>query len=120
MPEDPHPRDSAAVPSYLDEYRAEVERLRCEAAEPMAPAAASMLAVLAASLPLVALLHPGLPVDLQGWQQALALFVVWLVAFRIQTVRCSRFDARWSVKIAALQAAEARRAVPARSRLRLR
>ena len=107
------PRDEAVETSYLDDYRAAVERLRGETVaevggQPMPPEKASMLAVLAASLPLMALLHPAVPVNPHGWLEALALFAVWLVAFRVQRPRYARFHARWHRKVAAHQAAEVR------------
>jgi hypothetical protein len=106
-------RDDFAETSYLDDYRAAVERLRGETAaevggQPIAPETASMLAVLVASLPLVALLHPAVPLEPHGWLAGLALLVVWLAAFRVQSLRYARFHARWRRKVALHHAEEAR------------
>jgi hypothetical protein len=105
--------DSLAETSYLDDYRAAVERLRDETVaeiggQPMPPEKLSMFAVMFASLPLVALMHPAIPIDPNGWQDGLLLFAVWLVAFRVQRLRYARFHARWHHKIAAHDAAEVR------------
>jgi hypothetical protein len=104
-------KEHPAETSYLDDYRAAVERLRSETVaeigcQPMPPEKFSMLAVMIASLPLVALMHPAIPVEPHGWQDGLALFAVWLVAFRVQGTRYARFQARWHRKIAAHHAAE--------------
>ena len=112
--------DSLADTNYLADYRTAVERLRGEAAaevggQPMLPEALSTIAVMLASLPLLATFLPAIPLEPNGWQQAGALFVVWLVAFRIQSQRYARFHARWRRKIAAHQVAEA--LVPAASYL---
>jgi hypothetical protein len=48
----------------------------------MPPEKLSMFAVMIASLPLMAMLHPAVPLEVYGWQDALALFAVWGVAFR--------------------------------------
>jgi hypothetical protein len=56
----------------------------------------------------MAMLHPALPLELHGWQDALALFAVWAVAFRVQNLRYARFHARWHGKIVAHQLAEFR------------
>ena len=106
-PREEHPPET----SYLDDYRAAVERLRGETVaeiggQPMPPEKLSMFAVMIASLPLVALMHPAIPVEPHGWQDGLALFAVWLVAFRVQSLRYARFQARWHRKIAAHHAAE--------------
>ncbi|HRO11158.1 hypothetical protein [Amaricoccus sp.] len=111
---EPSPREDSAETSYLDDYRAAVERLRGETVaevggQPMPPEKASMLAVLAAALPLLAVaLHPAVPVEPNGLQEGLALLAVWLVAFRVQSPRYARFHACWHRKIAAHQAAEVR------------
>ena len=114
--------ESFADTDYLDDYRAAVERLRGETAEeiggqPMTPEKFSMFAVMLASLPLVAMLLPAIPLELHGWQDALALFAVWGVAFRVQSLRYARFQARWSRKIAAHQVAEVRAVAGGRSYL---
>ena len=106
-------REDFAETSYLDDYRAAVERLRGETVaevggQPMAPETASMLAVLIAALPLIALLHPAVPLEPHGWQDGLALLFVWLAAFRIQSLRYARFHARWRRKVAAHNAEEVR------------
>jgi hypothetical protein len=111
---DQTPRDETlAETSSLDDYRAAVERLRDETVaeiggQPMPPEKLSMFAVMFASLPLVALMHPSIPIDPNGWQEGLLLFAVWLVAFRVQRLRYARFHARWHHKIAAHDAAEVR------------
>jgi hypothetical protein len=106
-------REELAETSYLDDYRAAVERLRGETVaevggQPMAPETASMLAVLIASLPLLALLHPAIPLQPHVWQHGSALLVVWVLAFRVQSLRYARFHARWHRKIAAHHAEEVR------------
>ena len=120
---DQTPREEQpAETSYLEDYRAAVERLRGETVaeiggQPMPPEKLSMFAMMIASLPLVALLHPAIPLEPHGWQDGLALLAVWLVAFRVQSLRYARFDARWHRKIAAHHAAEALPAVADRSLL---
>jgi hypothetical protein len=104
-------KEHPAETSYLDDYRAAVERLRGETVaeigrQPMPPEKFSMFAVMIASLPLVALMHPAIPVAPHGWQDGLALFAVWLAAFWVQRLRYARFQARWHRKIAAHHAAE--------------
>lgn len=98
--EDPH-RDEGC----LAEYRAVVARLHDETeaelgGQPMSPEKLSMIAVALASLPLVALLLPTVPLEPQVWQVAAAEIAVWLAAFRIQSLRYDRFDARLRRKIA--------------------
>lgn len=115
------PREDGPA-SYLDEYRAAVERLRGETVaeiggQPMLPEKLSMFAVMVASLPLMAFLHPAIPVEPNGWHAAATLLVVWWAAFRIQNLRYARFHARWRHKIAAHHAAEAMDPVPATSYL---
>ena len=90
----------------LADYRDTVERLRDETIielgrQPMAPETASMLAVLAASLPIVAALHPANPVTLEVWQVGTILACVWIAVFRLQSSRYERFHAAWSRKVAA-------------------
>ena len=104
--------DILAEFSYLEAYRAAVERLHGETVaevggQPMTPEKFSMFAVMIASLPLVAVLHPAIPIEPHGWLDGLALLAVWLVAFRVQSLRYARFQARWHGKIAAHHAAEA-------------
>ena len=65
--------DAVADTDYLDDYRAAVERLRGETVaeiggQPMPPEKLSMFAVMIASLPLMALLHPAIPIEPHGWQ----------------------------------------------------
>lgn len=115
---DPHFSDDAPRDSWLDEYRRSVERLRGETAEelggqPMQPEALSAIALALASLPLVALLLPTIPVEPKVWQVALALVAVWGTAFRIQSARYARFHTRWQGKVVALRIA-ATTPVPAR------
>ncbi len=103
----PLPGDTApADPNCLADYRDAVERLRGETVDelgpqPMPPETASMLAVLAASLPIVAALHPANPVPLAVWQVAAILAAVWVGIFRLQRTRYDRFHAAWSRKVAA-------------------
>ena len=109
---DQTPREDAlADTDYLGHYRAAVERLRGETVaeiggQPMPPEKLSMFAVMIASLPLMAMLHPAFPLEMHGWQNALALFAVWGAAFRVQSLRYARFHTRWHRKIAAHQVAE--------------
>jgi hypothetical protein len=90
----------------LADYRQTVERLRDETVDefgrqPMAPETASMLAVLVASFPIVAALHPANPVDLAVWQVGLILVAVWSGVFGLQRGRYNRFQDAWSRKVAA-------------------
>lgn len=89
----------------LDAYREAVARLHGETVDelgrqPMAPETVAMLAVMAASLPIVAALHPGNPVELAVWQVAVLLVAVWAGAFWLQRGRYDRFEAAWSRKVA--------------------
>jgi hypothetical protein len=89
----------------LDDYRETVNRLHDETVnelgrEPMAPETAAMLAVMVASLPIVAALHPGNPVELAVWQVGLLLAAVWGGAFWLQRARYDRFEAALSRKVA--------------------
>ena len=107
LPDEEHP----AADGYLQYYRAAVERLRGETedelgAQPMPPEKLSMFAVAIASLPLVALMHPAIPLQPVGWEVGLALSVVWLIAYRFQARRYERFQAVWRRKVAAHHAAE--------------
>jgi hypothetical protein len=95
---------------WLADYRRAVERLRGETAaelggQPMPPEALSAIALAVASVPLLALLLPPVPVEPQVWQIGLAMAVVWLAAFRIQSVRYARFHDRWRRKVVGLSAA---------------
>ena len=94
----------------LDAYRGIVERSRGETIEelggqPMLPEKASTLAVMLASLPMVAALHPAMPGQLQVWQVALMQLAVWTAVFWLQRFRYNRFQACWSGKVAVLQEA---------------
>ena len=89
----------------LADYRDAVERLRNETVDelgrqPMPPETASMLAVLAAALPIVAAIHPANPVTLGVWQVGVILAAVWAAVFRVQRSRYERFHAEWSRKVA--------------------
>lgn len=89
----------------LDAYRETVERLHDETVDelgrqPMAPETVAMLAVMATSLPIVAALHPGNPVELAVWQVGALLVAVWAGAFWLQRGRYDRFEAAWSRKVA--------------------
>lgn len=91
--------------SCLADYRETVERLRDETVgelgrQPMAPETAAMLAVLVASLPIVAVLHPANPIELAVWQVGVILATVWAGAFWLQRGRYDRFQAAWSRKVA--------------------
>ena len=103
---DPQPGDDElGEAGYLEFYRSTVERLQRETAhefggQPMPPEAFSMIAVLLASLPLMALLHPGIPVDLREWQVGLTMVGVWAVAFFVQRLRYDRFQAKVRHKLA--------------------
>ena len=79
----------------------------------------SAIALASTSLPMVALMLPPVPVEPQVWQVGLALLVVWLAAFRIQSVRYARFHEALAAQGARAHAAAAVRrsrgpAVPAR------
>ena len=96
------PRDD----NYLADYRATVDRLREETAaelggQPMPPETLSMIALAVASLPLMALLLPTIPVNIATWQVALVELVVWAAAFRFQCGRYDRFQALWNRKVLA-------------------
>ena len=54
---------------------------------------------------MVALMLPPIPVEPQVWQVGLALLVVWLATFRIQSVRYARFHEHWRRKVLAHAAA---------------
>lgn len=107
------PRDEfQAEEGYLGSYRRAVERLRGETADelgaqPMPPEKLSMFAVAVASLPLIALMHPAISLEPLGWQVAVALAAVWMIAYRVQAPRYRRFQEHWHRKIAAHHAAEA-------------
>jgi hypothetical protein len=109
---DPPPCDR-----WLQDYRAAVERLREETIaeigpQPVAPEAASMIAVMVASLPMVAMLHPSIPLELQVWQVAVVQAAVWGGVFWLQRQRYERFQDRLRRRIAAHQAAEGARLAP--------
>jgi hypothetical protein len=94
------------LPDYncLADYRNAVERLRGETIEelgrqPLPPETAAMLAVLGASAPIIAALHPSIPVQLYVWQVAAILVAVWSGVFWIQRRRYDRFQAAWSRKV---------------------
>jgi hypothetical protein len=102
------PRDG----DYLADYRRAVEQLRGETVaelgrQPMPPEALSAIALAVASLPLAALILPPVPVEPQVWQVGLALLVVWLAAFRIQSARYARFHEHWRRKVVRLAAVSA-------------
>lgn len=108
---DRDPADGHPGPSALDDYRRTVARLREETEaeigpQPMAPEMASMIAIAAASLPIVALMLPGIPLDLQVWHVGLILGAVWGSVFRCQRLSYDRFEACWRAKVVAYQAAE--------------
>jgi len=95
---------------WLADYRCAVEQLRGETVaelgrQPMPPEALSAIAVAIASLPLVALMLPPVPIEPQVWEVGLALLAVWLAAFRIQSARYARFHEHWRQKVVALAAA---------------
>ena len=97
--------DAPHSDSCLADYRDTVERLRGETIDelgrqPMPPETASMLAVLAAALPIVAALHPANPVTLEVWQVGLSLASVWTAVYCLQRLRYDRFHAAWSRKLA--------------------
>jgi hypothetical protein len=110
------PADPPADCNCLADYRDAVERLRDETVDeigrqPMPPETASMLAVMAASLPIVAALHPANPVTLAVWHVGALLAAVWAGVFWLQRLRYERFHAAWSRKVAAHASAPA--AIPA-------
>ena len=97
---------------YLEAFHAALERLHHETVteigcQPMPPETLSMLAMLLVSLPLAALLHPAIPLNLRDWQIGLAMAAVWLVAFFLQRLRYDRFQARLQRKVVAHLASEA-------------
>jgi hypothetical protein len=97
--------DPARDNNCLADYRDAVERLRGQTVDelgrqPMAPETASMLAVMAASLPIVAALHPANPLTLDVWQVGASLAAVWAGVFWQQRGRYNRFHAAWSRKVA--------------------
>ena len=106
------PADPPADCNCLADYRDAVERLRDETVheigrQPMPPETASMLAVMAASLPIVAALHPANPVTLAVWHVGALLAAVWAGVFWLQRLRYERFHAAWSRKVAAHASAPA-------------
>ncbi len=99
------PGDEDPNSGFLESYRSTVDRLHRETAaecggQPMPPEAISMIAVLIASLPLVALLSPAVPVELRGWQVGLTMAGVWAIAFFVQRLRYDRFQARLARRLA--------------------
>ena len=89
----------------LADYRDAVERLRDETIDemgrqPLPPETVSMLAVMLASLPIIAALDPANPVSLGVWQVGAILASVWVGAFWVQRMRYERFHAAWSRKVA--------------------
>jgi hypothetical protein len=97
--------DGSGEAGYLEVYRSTVDRLQRETADefggqPMPPEAFSMIAVLLTSLPLMALLHPAIPVELREWQVGLTMAGVWAVAFFLQRLRYDRFQAQVRRKLA--------------------
>jgi hypothetical protein len=105
---DGHNQATEAYPSTdggcLADYRAAVERLHDETVgelgrQPMAPETASMIAVFAASLPIVAALRPGTALTLDVWHVALILAGVWFGVFLLQRSRYERFQAAFSRKV---------------------
>jgi hypothetical protein len=104
LPDDAFP----PAPNCLADYRDTVERLRDETIaelgrQPMPPEKASMFAVMLASLPIIALLHPAIPVHVQVWQIGLTQLTVWVGVFWLQSLRYERFQAHWRRKVAACQ-----------------
>ncbi len=102
---DRYQSDAPPSDNCLADYRDAVERLRTETVDelgrqPMPPETVSMLAVLAASFPIVAALHPANPVALEVWQVGVILAAVWAGAFTLQRLRYDRFHAAWSRKVA--------------------
>ena len=105
---DDRPRDD----DWLAGYRRAVEQLRGETVaelgrQPMPPEALSAIALAITSVPLMALLLPPVPIEPQVWQVGLAMTIVWLASFRIQSVRYARFHDRWRRKVVGLAAAAA-------------
>ena len=99
---DEGPRDGG----WLADYRRAVEQLRGETVaelgrQPMPPEALSAIALAVTALTIIALLLPPIPVEPQVWQVGIALVVVWLGAFRIQSVRYARFHEHWRRKVLA-------------------
>lgn len=97
--------DMSGETGVLETYRLTVDQLHRETAvefggQPMPPEAFSMIAILVASLPLMALLHPAVPVELRGWEVGLTLASVWSAAFFLQRLRYDRFHARVARKVA--------------------
>lgn len=113
-------QDSPPCDDWLAEHRVAIDRLLAETIDefgpqPMPPEAASMLALLAASLPLMALLLPATPVTLEVWQVGLTLVAVWATVFALQRRRYDRFQAHWQGKLIAHRAAQAARETQRRS-----
>ena len=95
---------------WLADYRRAVEQLRGETVaelgrQPMPPEALSAIALAVTALTIIALLLPPIPVEPQVWQVGIALVVVWLATFRIQSVRYARFHEHWRRKVLAHTAA---------------
>jgi hypothetical protein len=113
-------RDTPPRDDCLDDYRAAVERLLGETVDefgrqPMPPEKLSMIAVAVASLPMIAIMLPTTPIQLQVWQVGLVQAAAWFFAFRIQSQRYNRFHAAWQRKVAAHRAVAV--AVPVDARL---
>jgi hypothetical protein len=91
---DPDPAREA-----LAACRRRLDRVHCEAAaelgpQPMMPEKFSMLAMMLASVPLVALLHLDVTHRFAALEVGGALLAVWLGALRFQRFRYDRFEAR--------------------------
>ena len=104
------PDGSLRAGGWLAEYRRSVEMLRWETVaevgrQPMPPEALSAIALAVAAAAMLALLLPPIPVEPRFWQVCLALSVVWLGAFRIQSQRYARFHDCWRRKVVAHTAA---------------
>lgn len=81
-----------AIQGYLDGYRVKVDQLQAETAaefgwRSVPPETLSMIAVLATSIPLLALFLPVAPLPPAVWQVVVADLVVWIAAFRVQRPR---------------------------------
>lgn len=68
-----------------------------------------MIAVLATSIPLLALFLPVAPLPPAVWQVVVADLVVWIAAFRVQRPRFEAYQAQLALRSARLAALEGRK-----------
>ena len=98
--------DVPSEPDCLAACRHRLDRVTREAAaelgpRPMIPEKFSMLAMMLASVPLMALLHLDPAHRLPAFEMGIVLSAVWHGALQFQRVRYDRFEARWESAVRA-------------------